>query len=312
MTEARAKVRAVVAALVALAASAPRSARAQSADDTLRAEQLFREATVLTHRGEYAEACPKLAESQRLDAALGTQFNLALCYEKIGRLGSAWRNLRAVARLARAAGKVGREEIAQRMLVDLRPRVARFVFATHEPVRVAVDGEPVDPEELTFYAVDPGDHVVEATAPAKKPWQARLGVPSNPGAEVRVDVPPLAAEEGRVVTLTREVSNGRRTAGFALAAAGVVGLGVAVTTGVLILEDRALADDRCRGGCVDQEGRDAVARGETLLPINGVAWAVGLLGLGAGGYLVLTSSAKRASAARVGAYGAGLSITGNF
>jgi hypothetical protein len=68
-------------------AGAPRGAFAQTAADTDRAERLFAEASALVAAGKYAEACPRFEESERLDGALGTHYNLALCFEKIGKLG---------------------------------------------------------------------------------------------------------------------------------------------------------------------------------------------------------------------------------
>jgi hypothetical protein len=261
-----------------------RPVHADTAAETERAEQLFREASALVEKGDYAAACPKLAESQRLDPALGTQYNLALCYEKIGRLGSAWRNLRSVVRLARASGKKGREEIAQRMMNDMRPRVPHLVIVTHEPVTIMVDGERIEPDDQAFVAVDAGEHLVEATAPARAPWNERTKVI----AETRIEVPPLRKIEGARIAFV-ERGSGRRTLGFALGAAGLVGVGTAAVTGILILHDKSVADDKCRPGCVDDEGRDAVSRGETLVPINYVAWAVALAGIGAGAYFVLTA-----------------------
>jgi hypothetical protein len=277
-------------------------ARAQTAAESALAEKLFAEATTLVANGSFAEACPKLEESQRLDPAIGTQYNLALCYEQIGRLGSAWRNLRTVQRDAHKGGKKGREDAAVEKMQELRSRVPHLVVTAKDTdVTLKVDGERIERDDWPFVAVDPGEHVVEATAPAKKPWSVRVVVPESAerGAEQAVVVPPLAVAEGRVVTVTKETANTKRTIGFVVGGVGVVGVGAAAVTGVLLLGKHATAKDHCAPNCVDQEGVDAVSAGKTLLPINLVAWIVAGVGLGAGSFLVLTSPPKKPTSTRV-------------
>ena len=83
----------VATALATVAASlcllAGRSAGAEPRDPAA-AEWLFREGRALMKKGDFAPACAKLAESQRLDPAVGTLMNLAECEERIGRTASAW------------------------------------------------------------------------------------------------------------------------------------------------------------------------------------------------------------------------------
>ena len=59
-----------VSALVAILSVAP-AARADEAS-VARAQALFDEALVLIKAGKYAEACPRLEESDRLDPGMGT------------------------------------------------------------------------------------------------------------------------------------------------------------------------------------------------------------------------------------------------
>ena len=62
----------------------------QQAEDKAAAQVLFDEGRTLMDAERYGEACPKFAESLRLDAALGTQLNLARCYQLVGKTASAW------------------------------------------------------------------------------------------------------------------------------------------------------------------------------------------------------------------------------
>ena len=64
------------------ASGAPEPVPATQASDVARADLAFREGRALLTEGNYDAACPKLEESQRLDPALGTLVNLAVCYEE--------------------------------------------------------------------------------------------------------------------------------------------------------------------------------------------------------------------------------------
>jgi hypothetical protein len=295
-----------------------------------RAETLFSEASTLMVQERHAEAIPKLIEAQRLDPGIGTQFNIALCYEKLGRLGSAWWNYSEVERLAKASGKKPREDAARQKLEALRPRLMVFVLVPADPedISVKVDGTLVGREDWRFYPVDPGSHVVQATAPAKKPWTKTLGAPAE-GGRLTVDIPILeVAKEERVVTVTKETTNNRRTIGFIAGGIGVASAIAAAVTGILLLDDVGTAEDDCqdnipgepgRKRCRTDTGRDAVKRAEILLPINAAAWGVAALGIGVGTYFLLTSGRKPESTPPktailplVGRSNAGLCLTHRF
>ncbi len=70
-------------AFAALVVACAASARADG-DPPPPAEALFREGREAMKRGDYAVACPKFEESQKLDPANGTLLNLALCEEALG------------------------------------------------------------------------------------------------------------------------------------------------------------------------------------------------------------------------------------
>ena len=78
--------RPLVALVIALAAFATTSTPARADPATVaRAQALFDEALALMKAGKYAEACPKLEESDQLDPGMGTEYRLAECYESDGK-----------------------------------------------------------------------------------------------------------------------------------------------------------------------------------------------------------------------------------
>jgi len=288
---------ATLAAFVVASALA-RSAGAQSASDSDRAEKLFTEASALVEQGNYTDACPKLAESQHLDPALGTQYNLALCYEQIGQLGSAWRNFAAVARLAHEAGKTGRERASREKMAALRDRAPHLVISSPEnDVTIKVDGDVADPSTWSYYPVDPGQHTIDVTASAREPWKTTKTVTGEAGSTFVINVPKLVSLGGtRVITEAPSSGSALHTVGWVAFGFGVAGVAAAIVTGVVILQDKSTADASCKPTCVDQAGRDAVSRGNTLLPINAIAWGVGVAALAAGVVMVLIKPSRSSTA----------------
>lgn len=284
--------RIVVAGLMMLLVA--RTASAQTADP----DALFAEAMNLIAEEKFDEAIPKLEETQRLDPGIGTQFNLAICYAKTGRLALAWKNFVQVESLARAAGKNERAEAARNKLEDLRPRMANAAVRLTEggASTVTVDGEVVASSDLGFIPLDVGTHELEVSAPGREPFRKSV-VTSAEGERQEIVVPALTPipVKTEIRTVTEETTNTRRTLAYIFGGIGVAGVVTATVTGILILDDKSIAEERCKPDCVtasgalDRTGADAVQRGRTLLPINVVAWVVAGAGLGAGTFFFLTS-----------------------
>lgn len=180
------------AALLACALFASSAAAAPSRKDVQKADKLFREARALMARDDYAPACPKLEESQKLDPAPGTQYQLAVCYENTGRPATALALYLEVADLAAAAGHKDKEKVARENADALEPKVPRIVLVVPDKARVSGlavtrDGVPVEESQLgRAILVDPGDFTIEATAPGKKPFKSVVSVQ---GEGTRVEVP---------------------------------------------------------------------------------------------------------------------------
>jgi hypothetical protein len=255
--------------LLALSTLAP-ELRAQS---TTAARVLFREARALMAKDDYEQACPKLEESLRLDEGMGTQFNLAHCWEKLGRNASAWGLFLDVAALADAASQGKRAAAARQRAEALEAGLSLLRIDVESPAEglrvLRADEEVGEPAWGTAMPVDPGTYRVEASAPGKRSWSRELEV-SEPGSTISVTIPQLEDEVPMAEPIplgvtgkdagTEGMSAARVVTTVGLAALGVGG----VVAGVLFaLDNRAetnAAKELCTGqvlGVPNQCDRDA-------------------------------------------------------
>jgi hypothetical protein len=173
------------------------------------AQMLFDEGKRRMAVGDYAGACPKLAESYRLDPGSGTLTALAVCHEDIGKTASAWTEFIQVVSEARQAGRTDREKFAQRHIRAIEPKLVRLAVVV-DPVVASLSGLEVRRDGTilgqaawgTAAPVDPGEHTVEARATGKIPWSLTVAVgPSHDIQTVTVraleDLPDIAPEARR-------------------------------------------------------------------------------------------------------------------
>lgn len=291
----------------ALVASSSRAAAETDAER--RAQRLFDEAIALAGEGRYVDACPRLEESQRLDPGLGTQFNLADCYEHAGRRASAWIAFDEVARQAHASGKEERERLSRARADALAPTLARLtVRAPSLPGDAVVrrDGAIVAPEILNRPApVDSGEHVVEASASGRAPF--RTVVRAVDGSSLEVVIPELSiVRQSRDVPTRSAPEEGslgaQRVAAIGVAGAGVIALGIGSVFGVLAItrHDGAVAACPIPTNCADESGAqkwtDATAAGD----VSTVLFVGSGVALAGAAVLWFTAPRRGAATARIG------------
>ena len=174
---------------------------AEHTSDPAVAEALFQEGKRLLERGDARAACPKLAESLRLDRATGTLLALAMCHEVEGRLASAWAEYAEVIARAKKEGRTDREQAARQWERALEPRLSTVsiavpaAVATIPGLRVQRDGVALEaPAWSTAVPIDPGPHAVAASAPGRIPWATTVVVGAVADHQT-VTVPLLAPDE---------------------------------------------------------------------------------------------------------------------
>jgi len=271
--------------------------------DPAAAEVLFREGKELMTNGHFEQACPKLAESYRLDPATGALLATALCYERAGRTASAWAAYTDAAARAKSDGAVAREQSARAKAAELEPKLDRLVVsvagAAPSGLVVTRDGTVLGEAEWgTPIPVDPGSHVVAANAAGKVGFRAVVSV--RGAVTQRVSIPELAdlpppdsasappAETAAPAAPSPSVAPGfwtpLRVTGTITTAVGVAAVAVGAVFGARALSRNA--DSNKNGHCKENDDCDAVGtrlRNEarnagdvaTLAMVSGLALAAG-------------------------------------
>jgi hypothetical protein len=166
--------------------------------------------------------------------------------------------------------------------------------------------------------VDPGEHVVEATAPGKKPWKTTTKVPTGTG-EQKVSVGPLVAEPVAVTPTPappptpapangsatgsdvrpKKGSSAQKTIGYVALGVGVVGLGVGAVTGIMAMSKNKQSTDACPndGACGSKDALDANKSAKDLGTISTIGFIAGGVCAATGLVLVLTGSGSSAQSA---------------
>jgi hypothetical protein len=330
----------------ALLRTLPASAQATTSEKVT-AEALFDDALRLMRAGAFGEACSKLEASQRIDPAVGTLLYLAECYERIGRTAGAWVTFREAASLARVSDQPRRAATAQAHADRLQPALPRLIIELSKEalaiagLRVRYGSVPLEPS-LSGVAVpvDPGELVVEASAPGYAPFSRKLSL--KPGERSTVSVPgltplgggavppptPVADSSAPGAPLAREASPvssqtapapvvERRLSALpiVLGSVGIVGLGVGSYFGLRAISKASDARDACpNGACREERGETQMDSARSSARISNIAYAVGAASLAVGIVLYVYSPGAESStleiSSRLGDGQAGLELRG--
>jgi hypothetical protein len=343
----------VLVAALLVQSGAMRTALAQeepSSAETAAARGLAVEGLKLADAGKCSEAVDKLARAEKLHHSAIVQGRLGECQITLGKLVDGTENLRKVLREPVPSNPspalVKARDRAQSALDGAKPKIAFLMISVKGPkeisaATVTVDGESVPPALLDAdRPTDPGEHVIEASAPGYLKASARVSVKEaeRKSVSVRLDAdpsaiapPPLGAAEpaaGQQHSPPREpapppaaretrpsatydtgaaTSTGpNRTGAYIALAVGGVALAVGAGFGAVALKAKNDLDAKCHGTVCSPSESEKLSDGKTAGNISTVAFIAGGAGIALGTVLFLTASpSTSASSGGVGRVAAG-------
>ncbi len=181
-------------------------ARAQSREDR-EARRLFEEANTALESGRFAVARNLLRRSLSLGPNAASAFNLGVALRGTGETLAAVAVFEGLLEGERGEISAGQRREVQRLLRETRAEIA--VLHVHvegaETIEVRVDGERVaeaSDGETIEHQVDPGEHVVTATAPRRQTEERRIEL--DRGSSRRLSLALEMSADARLGTLVVE------------------------------------------------------------------------------------------------------------
>jgi hypothetical protein len=263
------------------------------------ARQLFQDAYADEQAGRFDVALDKFYKVARVKESVAVRYRIATCLEGLKRLREARDAFRAIAASREVVAPAERDiaESAAQRAVQLDRRIPRLVVSVAEgsPANVAVrlDGAPVPSRGAV--ELDPGDHVVQATADGAAPFESKFSVPEAGEHPVLITF-----ADGKAVVPPPDDSPRRPFLGWVLVGVG----GALVVAGGVTLAVRegnvSDLEDACPGGqCPASRRSDLESTRDAAQlqgPLGGVLIGAGVVAAGVGAYLLLKPRARQQGA----------------
>ncbi|MGE0547905.1 MAG: PEGA domain-containing protein [Kofleriaceae bacterium] len=207
------------------------------------AEAAFKRAKQLAKEGKWNQACKFYEQSYREEPQLGALLNVANCHEQIGLGATALEEFREAAALAKR-----KDDDRERYAIDraraLDARVGRLrVIASPRSTRGVVvrrDGVEITSKLGVSVALDPGEYVVDVSAPGFKTWQKTITIGSD-GETHEVAIPTLEPRElvrpaVAAISYDHSARASRRKLAVAVGVIGLAGIGIGTAFGVKAMQ----------------------------------------------------------------------------
>jgi hypothetical protein len=285
----------------------PAAAQGGSAD----AEELFKQGRAALAAKDYETACSRFAASLGIERAVGTLISLAECEEARGHLAGARQHWQEAGDLAEATNdRLDRGPLARKKFAELDARVPRIVvhLASSAPRDVTIQRDDVSLGAGVFdvpLPVDPGSHVIAASAPGRETTKYPVTVKESE--RITVEVAPGGASATPLVAPAEPASNTgigggerpvaahgswQRPAGYVAGGLGIVGVGLGTYFGLQALSKWSSAKNDCGAGCPGGSTARAEKNDATTdATISTIGFAVGGVALAGAVVLVVTAPA---------------------
>jgi len=288
------------------------SAEEDSATEIAAARTLAVDGLKLAQAGKCEEAIPKLERSEKLHHSSIVLSRLGECKVSEGKLVEGTEMLRKVLREPLPANPSPAQskayERAQIALDSAKPRIAGLTVSIAAPpgaeLKLTIDGVAVANTLVdSELPADPGDHLVEASAPGylkassrvtlgaadKKTISLKLEVDPNAPAPTPAGPKPEAAAVAAAQVASRPAAappapppapkKPNHTAAYVSWTLGAVGVGVGTAFGVMAMKDKHDLDPQCPGNSCAPGSNDALDKAKQKGTISTAAFAAGGVGL---------------------------------
>lgn len=295
----------------------PAAAQEPSSNDIAQARQLGMQAQQAYDAGNYAESEKLWSAATRLYAAAPTlTLGLARAQAKAGHVVGAQESYNKIIREwdGKATGSAAFKDALEAAKTEIAAVSARIAYVVINvegapSPQVTIDGQPVNSAALGLKRpVDPGQHVVKATADGYKPAEQQFTVPEAGNAEARlklekaegaVAATPVAPTEPAKEQPAVQAKTGGSNKTLAIVAFGVGGAGILVgaITGLVAVGKHGDLADSCPDGKCTSDKQSDIDSYKTMGTISTIGFIVGGVGVAAGAVLWFTAPKETAARA---------------
>jgi hypothetical protein len=318
--------------------------KAPSKKDLEAARKNFMDGIDLENSGQWKEAKEKFDEVAKVRMTPEVRFHIALCEEHTGMLIEALRDFETAESDAKEEGKAAVMKEAPEHANAIKPRIPKLKVKAPSDVdgiNLTLDGNAIDPKNEDEVPVNPGAHKISASADGRESFSSDVTLAEGESKTVVVKLPktgggggdeekPVEEPKPKEPETPQPTETHRKPSVLTWVAFGVGAVGLAGAT-IFFLKRNSIKSDldgKCNADLhCPTSAQDDIDSGKSATTMANVFGAIGIVGVGAGIYLLLTAPKEEEAAppkeesagAKIrivpGAPGAnygGLAITGSF